>query len=197
MTTLKILYIDDNPEPALAKYLDTYKNTVCEFDYSDIKFNPDEGYERLINDSRVKSANIIFIDSRLFENRNAKTGKFTGEEFKVILKKYFPFIEVIVITQNDVEDGYETISKYDSKSGKTSNEYYGEKIPPILEQAVKNIFEFRKIASEMEKNTRWEKVMIEKIINSINGQGTFDELTKNDIDKVVEMFQKLQEEIDG
>lgn len=197
MTTLKILYIDDNPDPALAKYLDKYQNNACEFDYSDIVFNPDEGYERLINDSEVRSANIIFIDSRLFENRNAITGKFTGEEFKIILKKYFPFIEVIVITQNDVEEGYETISKYDSKSGQTADEYYREKIPPLLEQAVRNIFEFRKIASEMEKNTRWEKVMIEKIINSINGQGAFDELTKNDIDEVIEMFQKLQEKIDG
>lgn len=197
MITLKILYIDDSPEPALTKYLDKYKNTVCEFDYSDIVFNSDEGYERLINDSRVRNANIIFIDSWLFEQRNAKMGKFTGEEFKIILKKYFPFIEVIVITQNDVEEGYETISKYDSKSGKTADEYYGEIIPPILEQAVRNIFEFRKIATEMEKNTRWEKVMIEKIINSINGQGTFDELTKNDIDEVIKMFQELQEKIDG
>lgn len=196
MITLKILYIDDSPEPALAKYLDKYKSTTCEFDYSDIRFNPDEGYERLINDSEVTSSNIIFVDSRLFENRNATTGKFTGEEFKIILKKYFPFIEVIVITQNDVEEGYETISKYDSKSGQTSDEYYGEIIPPILEQAVRNIFEFRKIASEMEKNTRWEKVMIEKIINSINGQGIFDELTKNDIDEVIRMFQELQEKID-
>lgn len=197
MDKLKILYIDDNPEPALAKYLDNYKSDVCEFDYSDIKFNPDEGYERLINNLEVRSANIIFIDSRLFENRNATMGKFTGEEFKIILKKYFPFIEVVVITQNIVNDDYGTISKFNSKSGKKPDEYYGEKLPPLLEQAVKNIFEFRKIASEMEKNTSWEKVMIEKITNSIKGQNKFDELTKNDIDEVIKMFQKLQEELDG
>lgn len=196
MDKLKILYIDDNPEPALAKYLDKYENDICEFDYSDIIFKPDEGYETLINKLEVRSANIIFIDSRLFENRNATTGKFTGEEFKIILKKYFPFIEVIVITQNDVDDGYETISKYNSKSGKNSDEYYGEKIPPLLEQATRNVFEFKKIASQMEKNTRWEKVMIEKITNSIKGQGAFDELTKNDIDEVIKIFQKLQEKID-
>lgn len=197
MDILKILYIDDSPEPALSKFLDSYRNDICEFNYSDIIFNPNEGYERLINNPEVKTANIIFIDSKLFENRNAVTGKFTGEEFKIILKKYFPFIEVIVVTQNDVAEGYETISKYDSKSMQTAVDYYGEKIPPLLERAVRNIFEFRKIACDMKKNTRWEKVMIEKIINSINGQGTFDELTKNDIDKVIEMFQELQEKIDG
>ena len=64
MSFLKILYIDDNPEPALAKYLDRYQSPMCAFEYSDIRFNPDEGYESLINNPEVKSANIIFIDSR-------------------------------------------------------------------------------------------------------------------------------------
>lgn len=197
MTTLKILYIDDNPEPALAKYLDKYQSQTCEFEYSDIKFNPDEGYESLINNPDVKSANIIFIDSRLFENRNATTGKFTGEEFKIILRKYFPFIEVIVITQNEVDNEYQTISKYYPKSGKSPEEYYGEKLPELLEKSIKNIFEVRKIALEMEKNTNWEKVMVEKIVNSINGQGRFDEFTKNDIDDVISMFQELQKKVEG
>lgn len=197
MEILKILYIDDNPEPSLSKYLDRYMNSSCDIESSDIKFNPDEGYESLINNTEVKSANIIFIDSKLFENRTAIAGKFTGEEFKIILKKYFPFIEVIVITQNDIAPDYETISKYDSKCGKTPEEYYGEKLSQILDQCIKNIFEVRKIASEMQKNTSWEKVMVEKIVNSVNGQGKFDELTKNDIDDVIKMFQELQTKVEG
>lgn len=197
MDKLKILYIDDNPDTSLSKFLDNYTSDICEFEYSDIVFDPMKGYESLINDSEVRSANIIFVDSWLFEHRNAVTGKFTGEEFKIILKKYFPFIEVIVITQNDIDADYETISKYNPKSKMTPDEYYSKKLPKLLEQATRNIFEFRKIASEMEKNARWEKVMIEKITNSIKGQGAFDELTKKDIDEVIEMFQELQEKIDG
>jgi len=108
METLKLLYIDDHPETSLSKYLDKYKSPSCEIEYSDIEFKPDEGYESLINNSDVKSANIIFIDSKLFENRNAIAGKFTGEEFKIILKKYFPFIEVIVITQNEIVSAEQT-----------------------------------------------------------------------------------------
>lgn len=196
MATLKMLYIDDRPEPALSKYLDKYHSTACELDYSDITFNPDEGYESLIYNTEVTNSNIIFIDSALFDRNTAK-GRFTGEEFKIILKKKFPFIEVIVITQNEVNDEYETISKYDPKSGKSPEEYYGEKLPMLLEQAIRNIFEVRKIVSEMEKNTSWDKVMIEKIINSVNGQGKFDELTKNDIDNVIGMFRELQEKIGG
>ena len=197
MDILKILYIDDNPEPALAKYLDKYKSEHCELEYSDIIFNPAEGYESLINNPEVIGSNIIFIDSRLFENRNAAFGKFSGEEFKVILKKYFPFIEVIVVTQNDINEGYTTIPKYDSKSGKNAEEYYSQKLPLIIEEAIKNIFEVRKIAEEMEKNSSWEKVMMEKIKNSISGQGVFDELSKKDIDNVIMMFKELQEKIDG
>lgn len=197
MDILKILYIDDNPEPALAKYLDKYKSKRCELEYSDIIFNPAEGYESLINNPEVIGSNIIFIDSRLFENRNAAFGKFSGEEFKVILKKYFPFIEVIVVTQNDINEGYTTIPKYDSKSGKNAEEYYSQKLPLIIEEAIKNIFEVRKIAEEMEKNSSWEKVMMEKIKNSISGQGVFDELSKKDIDNVIMMFKELQEKIDG
>lgn len=79
---MKILYIDDNPEPALAKYLDRYQSPMCAFEYSDIRFNPDEGYESLINNPEVKSANIIFIDSRLFENRTATTGNSREKSLK-------------------------------------------------------------------------------------------------------------------
>jgi len=197
MDTLKIMYIDDNPEPALARYLDEYHSDSCAFGYSNIIFKPEDGYESLINNPDVTSSNIVFIDSRLFENRTATAGKFTGEEFKVILKKYYPFIEVIVVTQNDISEGYATISKYDSKCGKSSKEYYDEKLPQIIEQAIKNIFEARMIAQVMESNASWEKVMMEKITNSISGQGQFDELSKSDIDEVIGLFKALQEKVDG
>ena len=49
----------------------------------------------------------------------------------------------------------------------------------------------------MEKNTSWEKVMVEKIVNSVNGQGRFDEFTKNDIDEVIKLFRELQDKVEG
>lgn len=196
MEDIKILYIDDSPETALAKYLDNYTRENCNIEYSDIVFKPQDGYESLISNTDVRSANIIFIDSRLFENRTATTGKFSGEEFKIILKKYFPFIEVIVITQNEIDDDYETVAKYNPKSRSTPEEYYEQNLPKLLERAIKNICEFRKIASELEKNTNWESVLIEKITNSLNGYGTYDELTKSDIDQVIIAFKELQEKLD-
>ena len=198
METLKIVYIDDRPDISLSKYLDNYKSSKCKIEYLDIEFKPNDGYESLICNPDVKSANIIFVDSKLFENRNATEGRFTGEEFKIVLKKYFPFIEVIVVTQNDISPDYETIPKYNHDDvGKTSDEYYNEKLNGLLEQCIKNIFEVRKITVEMKKNTIWERVMLEKIVNSVNGQGKFNELTKKDIDDVITVFQKLQKKVDG
>lgn len=195
MDTIKMIYIDDSPDISLSKYLDKFRSGLCQFDYSDIEFNSEEGYESLINNTEVRTANIIFIDSKLFENRNTN-GKFTGEEFKIILKKHLPFIEVIVITQNEVEEEYETIAKYDSRSDKTAQEYYDSILPELIDHAVKNIFEYRKIASCMKENTIWEDVMIEKIENSLEGKDVYDELTKTDIDHIIGIFQELQEKVD-
>lgn len=195
MDTIKMIYIDDSPDISLSKYLDKFRSGLCQFDYSDIEFNSEEGYESLINNTEVRTANIIFIDSKLFENRNTN-GKFTGEGFKIILKKHLPFIEVIVITQNEVEEEYETIAKYDSRSDKTAQEYYDSILPELIDHAVKNIFEYRKIASRMKENTIWEDVMIEKIENSLEGKDVYDELTKTDIDHIIGIFQELQEKVD-
>lgn len=83
MENLKIIYIDDYPETSLSKYLDKYKNLSCNVESLDIKFNPDAGYESLINNPDVKSANIIFIDSKLFENRTAIAGSLQEKNLKL------------------------------------------------------------------------------------------------------------------
>ncbi|MBC3888427.1 hypothetical protein GH810_08920 [Acetobacterium paludosum] len=198
MEKFNILYIDDSPESGLERYLDTeYSNTEYETDYSEIQFMPDDGYECLIRNTKVQVANIIFIDSRLFENRTVAAGKFSGEEFKIILKKYYPFIEVIVITQNDADKSVGTISKYDPNCGKTASAYYAEHLPGYIEKAIDNILVYRRLAEKLEINTSWESTLIEKIINSLYGVGTYDELTKTDIDNLISAFREIQEKIDG
>lgn len=198
MEKFNILYIDDSPELGLGRYLDKeYSNSEYEIDYTEITFQPDDGYESLIRNTKVQVANIIFIDSRLFENRSVASGKFSGEEFKIILKKYYPFIEVIVITQNAADPRVGTISKYDPNCGKTSTEYYAEYLPGHINKAIENILVYRRLAEKLEINTSWESTLIEKIINSLNGVGTYDELTKSDIDKIIIAFKEIQEKIDG
>lgn len=163
-----------------------YKN------YQEIRFNPAEGYERLIKDPLVQSANIIIIDSMLFENSNTVSGKFSGEEFKIILRKYYPFIEVIVITQNEPEVGMGTISKYDKSQSESASEYYGQVLPELIHNAYSDIEKYYSIADKLRENNTLDKYLVEKIISSLDGSTIYDELTKSDIDSLIEAFQKIE-----
>lgn len=197
MEKINILYIDDNPDPNLGKYLDTEFNNpdymIC---YDEIAFVPSDGYESLIKNPSIQSANIIIIDSRLFEYKTATSGKFSGEEFKIILKKYYPFIEVIVITQNGEDPEVGKISKHMSISRKQPTEYYNETLAPIINDLIKRISQYRKMSEKLQQNNSWDHVLKEKIINSLQGIGIYDELTKSDIDRLIVAFTEIQEKID-
>lgn len=196
---IKIVYIDDSPDLALSEYLDQYRFRDCLIQHDmDIPFNPEEGYESLIHNQWVREANIILIDSVLFENRTIPHSKLTGEEFKLILRKHFPFIEVIVVTQKEIEDGFVKIPKYDAQKHQgTAFDYYKENLPRHLDEAVRNILDYRKIAANLKNNKALERVLVEKITNSIEGTGTYDELTKTDIDKMVRAFKEVQEALNA
>ena len=119
MDTINILYIDDRIDEILSEYLDTrFINSECSISYQEYNFEPNEGFDKLIINPLISTANIIIIDSRLFENATGSSKKFSGEDFKIILRKYYPFIEVIVITQNEPTPDLGTISKYNVRTGK-------------------------------------------------------------------------------
>lgn len=193
MKKIKIVYIDDKPDPSLSRYLDTEFSSDCfvKF-YEEILFNPADGYESLIKNPVVQSANIIVIDSMLFENGNMVSGKFSGEEFKIILKKYYPFIEVIVITQNEPETAMGTISKYNDSYETSASEYYGRVLPELIHNAYFNIERYFSIADKLSGNNALDKYLVEKVVSSLNGLSLYDELTKSDIDSLIAAFQRIE-----
>lgn len=132
MSQINILYIDDQPEAALSVYLAKdfqVANDIIQ--YREITFDISKGYEDLLNNQPdVRSADIIVIDSTLFEDRKVTAGKFTGEEFKLILRKLLPFKEVIIITQKGIEGDITKIPKYDANNEQTYKEYYDNKLNP-------------------------------------------------------------------
>lgn len=198
MDKYSLVYIDDNPETALTRYLDEeFQGDNYEIVCSEIIFKPEDGYESLLSDKRVSSANIILIDSWLFENRTAANVKFTGEEFKLILKKLFPFIEVIVITQNGTDSDIRKIEKYDKSLANTASEYYTSKLPKIINHAVANIQQYRLLADLVKKNDTWEEVLKDKVIATLKGINTYDKLTKDDIDSLILAFKEVQESLNG
>lgn len=198
MDKIKIVYVDDKLDSNISRYLAKgYQHKDFEKEYEEVCFNSAEGYDSLINNQHIKEANIILIDSKLFENDKINTGKFSGEEFKMILKKVFPFIEVIVITQNELEDDYGTVSKYREGLQENPQQYYADNLKKVLDAAIQNIYIYRNIANKLRSNDGIDKVLIEKIVNSLEGSAKYDELTTSDIDDIIVAFKELQRNIDG
>lgn len=193
MREINIVYIDDKPDPSLSRYLDTeFSSDQFSKVYEEIPFNPADGYESLLKNPLVQTANIVVIDSMLFENSGTVSGKFSGEEFKIILKKYYPFIEVIVITQNEPETTMGTISKYSKTPDISASEYYGRVLPELIHNAYSNIEKYRAIADKLNDNSALDKYLVEKVMNSLDGISVYDELTKSDIDSLIAAFQKIE-----
>lgn len=194
--TIVLLYIDDRPETSLSKYLDEeYSHEKYATQYADIWFKPQDGYESLLTNPKVKSADVIFVDSRLFENRTAVQGKFTGEEFKFVLKKISPYKEVIVITQNGTDGEIDMIAKYDTNSEITSTEYYSIQLKDKIDASIANIEQYWLLYERMNDNNNWDAVLKDKVIATLTGNDAYDELTKTDIDTLVLAFKEIREKL--
>ncbi|MGE6666940.1 hypothetical protein [Paenibacillus xylanexedens] len=193
MDSIKIIYIDDEPDESISEYLqEEYEHEDFIKDYKEVPFKSEEGYDKLLSNPLITEANIILIDSKLFVNGSVVTGKFSGEEFKVILKKMFPFIEVLVISQNDPIEDYGTLQKYRSNPAETGIEYYSKSLKGHLDNLVENIINYRNIANKLSQNDGIDRFLIEKITESLNGSSQYDELTKQDIDQLISAFKELQ-----
>lgn len=194
-TLIKLLYIDDNIDFELEEYLDTRLQESLgngiSLQFSKLVF---KDYESAIRSKEVAESNVILIDSRLFEDATAQNGKFTGEQFKLILKKFHPFIEVIVITSKD-NIGDLTVKKYSGNG--IAFEYYYQNLKPVIEKAINNIIEFKKIAVTLNNSNELDKYLLDKIYNSLNGEDIYDELKKEDIDDAIAVFKQIQERLDG
>lgn len=191
---ISLVYIDDERDEAISAYLeDDYENDKYDMEYHEIKFESDKGYENLIDSPEVASANVILIDSRLFENDSIKCkGKFSGEEFRMILRKIFPFIEVLVISQNGENKNFEIIPKYRSGSSETSKEYYERVLKNKIDECINRVITFRNISVKLENNEGIEKFLVEKAVDSLNGINDYEDLSKDDIDKLITVFQSLK-----
>lgn len=203
MEKFNIVYIDDQIDSALSKYFDrkSYEPLIAdaEFQYEELKYNPSDGYLKLIKEDVVQAANIIFVDSKLFSDDETVDQKISGEEFKVIFRKFYPYIEVIVITQNGSNEELGTISKFSASAnpGMDAQEYYASCIPKYITEAVSEIRQFRRLAELLEESPSWEKAMKEKVRAALDGISQYDSLTANDITNLISIFREIQEKIDG
>ena len=94
---------------------------------------------------------------------------------------------------NETGSPVEKLAKYDGTRGDSAAEYYAEIIPPIIEKAVKNIQQYQFLSQLVEKNDSWEPVLKSRVIATLKGIDTYDQLTKSDIDELVSAFKEIQE----
>lgn len=191
---IKLVYIDDDRDEAISAYLEEgYRNEKYDVEYQEIKFEGEKGYESLLESAEVASANVILIDSKLFEEDRIKCkGKFSGEEFRIVLRKAFPFIEVLVISQNGENKDFEIIPKYRRGNAETSMQYYKRVLKDKIDESIRKVMIFRNIAKKLENNKGIEKYLVEQTVDSLNGIKKYDGLSKNDIDKLIENFQSIK-----
>ena len=191
---INLVYIDDERDEAISAYLeDGYRNDKYDVRYQEVEFDVQKGYEGLLDLPEVAAANVILIDSKLFENNNVECkGKFSGEEFRMILRKIFPFIEVVVISQNGENRDYEIIPKYRSGSSETSDKYYERVLKEKIDASIERVITFRNISKKLENNKEIEKFLVEKTMDSLNGINNYDGLTKDDIDNLIDAFKSLE-----
>ena len=204
MENINIVYVDDNPDIYLNLFLEFYKEEGIKINYSSIIFEQADSYKTLLENQVIRDANIVFIDSRLFENRGVGS-VLSGEEFKLIIKKIFPYIEVIVISQKAIGEDFQTIAKYDLTSyvsnvdeiQKSAFDFYSREIIPLIKEKIQNIIEFRKILERIqnEKN-EIDKYLVENIENSIKGKDEYDQLSSEDLDNVIKAFQSFVSKIE-
>lgn len=191
MKDIKIVYVDDDIETLLSKFLETkYGDNFIEY-----TFDCQKGYEDLLQAEQIRTANVIIIDSKLFNDSHVHDKKFRGEEFRLILKKEFPFVEVIVITHNEVDDKQQIVSKYKKSNTCTAEEYYKDNLIPLIERAIENVEAYRIIAEKLSHNTEIDKIIIDRIKNSLDGLNEYDSLKSKDVDALIGAFEELLSKI--
>ena len=193
---ITILYVDDDLDNDILYYLKECLNNE-RYITIEKEFHDSENLANIINSCEVKSADIILIDSKLFEKENAEV-LFSGEEIKTIIRDIYPYKEVFVITQNDLDSDIQIIKKYNRSSNKQSElenvtSYYNKEIKCRIEASVRNIDEYRHVI-QSEHNNKLKDVF-NRLTSIINSEIEYSDLRREDIDKLVNAMKEINEKL--
>lgn len=195
---IKLTYIDDKLDSLLVEYLYSLSQEEKIFEYDEYPFDSGkDSYQSLLENDAIASSDIIIVDSKLFENESAKS-KFTGQELKIIFATANPFIQVIVITQNNNLAKYGVIKKFATSPGnkgreqEEANKYYDDVLRKEIDTAIVRVKEVRNISKLLlENSSSYEKTLVvEKVHNLINKVPSYKELTDEKIDELIDIIKK-------
>ncbi|MGY4797240.1 hypothetical protein ACVNNN_19990 [Lysinibacillus fusiformis] len=180
---------EENEITSFFNKVEIYKD--YEFQFDSYKFEPeDDDYKTLLSNEMVSRANIIVIDSWLFENENSPLSKFTGEQFKIILRQVFPFIKTIVISQNGGKANSLTVEKW--KGNGSSIEHYHKQLLPVLIRYILATIEEHKVLDQLTMENEVDEVLIGTIQNTISGIVDTALFEKQDLDELIKLFREVK-----
>lgn len=202
---IKICYVDDNLDPFLAGYLDKYVRNNPDYKYVEYEVTPSLSYNDLLMDETINMSDILIIDSRLFEEVEYTENTLTGEELRFIIRKVFPYKEVLVISQNDTNE-YDIESKFKPSSPladssfemyeEEASQFYNERLLPKIIDSRRSIEATKNILNRIsDKGYMSSSILLEQIRDTIDGDNIYTELSKEDIDSLIDSFTKLRKDL--
>lgn len=192
METIKIVYVDDKLDPYVSKYLSSLSLDEYLYQKKEIKFSTRDSYKSMLSNQEIRMADILFLDSMLFENNAVDGNKLSGEELGFIIKKMFPFKEILVITQYQEKSEFSSLKKYNKTFGTSSDNFFKQYWEEIILQASHNIVQNRKILERLSSENYVEKMLLEKLESTMSGQVDYENLTKKDVDKLIKSFEEMR-----
>ena len=202
---IKICYVDDNLDPFLVGYLDKYVCNSPDYKYVEYEVSPSLSYNDLLMDETINMSDILIIDSRLFEEVEYTENTLTGEELRFIIRKVFPYKEVLVISQNDTNE-YDIESKFKPSSPladssfemyeEEASQFYNERLLPKIIDSRRSIEATKNILNRISnKGYMSSSMLLEQIRDTIDGDNIYTELSKEDSDSLIDNFTKLRKEL--
>ena len=192
METIKIVYVDDKLDPYVSKYLSSLSLDEYLYQKKEIKFSTRDSYKSMLSKQEIRMADILFLDSILFENNAVDGNKLSGEELGFIIKKMFPFKEILVITQYQEKSEFSSLKKYNKTFGTSSDNFFKQYWEEIILQASHNIVQNRKILERLSSENYVDKMLLEKLESTMSGQVDYENLTKKDVDKLIKSFEEMR-----
>ena len=199
MTTerIEIAYVDDKIDLQLTDYLNRYvddfnkDSNAIVLGYNEIEFKQNYTYDTLFNNQTFRHCDIAVIDSKLYENTNARGHIYTGEDLKLLVRNYSPFIDIIVITQNEISENSATIRK--SHGNENPEEHYNSELKPLLDYSIKCCTEYKFKLDELKTKSTIDKAILDRISDLINHEDTYN-LTVKDVDEIIKLFNEIKGE---
>lgn len=193
METINIVYVDDKLDPFVSAYLSSLSSNEYLYKKKEITFSNGDSYESMLSMEEIRTADILFLDSMLFENNRVNGNKLSGEELGLIIKKIFPYKEILVITQYQEKSEFSSLKKYNSKTFRCSHdEFFKQYWEATILQASHNIVQNRKILEKLSSENYVEKMLLEKLELTMSGQVDYENLTKKDVDKLIKSFEEMR-----